>query len=422
MAEETQAGNGRYGNAAIAEEIWNRRYAPHIGKPVEQLVAEGVISPSHIAAAQERRKNWMKSSIESNVESEGKKSFRSGLIQFDEDSGKYKIRIFDPEIQQSKWVDFSYTKTLDPITGNPLAADFDPEYHKALLENWFPSKKHFVRLPDVDQFDQRIAPRIVAMKSRIIDDIERTQASVDRNNAVQQLRQKFPFLNKLMRDVESQAFKGSIGNISSLTNYVLRPSKVDPKLSTHKIDSFAQEAMLHKFLSEILPEYRTNSTWKLTDKVFKPVLNAGVSLENFTEGHLEAVSRSARTAAPFLLEGLGSAPMLGDIHRYLKGGFDMNTGRTYYMSELTDDGSGNYTPTENLETIARYHPMNASRHPEITDDMRYKFYPGWFAEDPAVTRKKQEDEWRKSTGAPKAKPMETPVPVINLKSGDVFTR
>ena len=107
------------------------------------------------------------------------------------------------------------------------------------------------------------------------------------------------------------------------------------------------------------------------------------------------------------LAGLASPGF--DVHRYMKGGFDEKTGQTYYPSEVTEVDGVNFS-NEYLEAVSRMHPRNAAKHPEITDSQRYKFHPGWFDEDPAITTKKRDDKFRKETGAPKAVPMETPSP------------
>lgn len=49
------------------------------------------------------------------------------------------------------------------------------------------------------------------------------------------------------------------------------------------------------------------------------------------------------------------------------------TGDTYYSDEVTDIGGSKYPDTD-LAARARFHPDNAENHPEITDEMRKKFY------------------------------------------------
>jgi hypothetical protein len=426
MAEEKQPGNGKVGNSPIAEEVWNRRYAPHVDKPLKQLLEEGKISPAELVFAEERRKKWIKSSVLSRLEQESPSPMMGGNIQFDEDSNKWKIKVFDKGIGDDKWIDFNYTKTIDPITGNPLPARVDPAFHRQVYSTWF-VKDYLPKQYNPEEYSPEVARRVVELKSALSHDWDRYQVAVDRNEAVQQLRAKYPFLDRIIGDVESDAFKDSIGGIRTITrNMQAGPDSPAKQTAVFNGDKLAKQALLHKFLSEVASEYRpfvSGSEWKLQEKVFKPILNAGLSLEKLTQGHLDATRRSAASAAPFLIEGMGSAPMLGDIHRYMKGGFDTKTGQTYYPSELTDV-DGVKKPTEVVSQMARLHPDNAKQNPDVTDEERRKFNPAWFKE--ADEKKANaEKEFRQRTGAKGPVPMETPAPrktaVINLTSGDFFT-
>ena len=50
----------------------------------------------------------------------------------------------------------------------------------------------------------------------------------------------------------------------------------------------------------------------------------------------------------------------------------------YYTKDKVTEIDGVNYPTSDLAEIAKYHPDNAANHPEITDEMRKKFYPKWF--------------------------------------------
>lgn len=83
------------------------------------------------------------------------------------------------------------------------------------------------------------------------------------------------------------------------------------------------------------------------------------------------------------------------------------TGEVFNRDEVIDLGGGVYT-ADSVNDMLRMHPMNAKNHPEITDSMRYAYYPAWFTEDPAITRRKMDEKFYNETGAGRPVPMTTP--------------
>lgn len=54
-------------------------------------------------------------------------------------------------------------------------------------------------------------------------------------------------------------------------------------------------------------------------------------------------------------------------------GLDINTGAVYYPSELSDVG-GVKIPKEAVDYAAKFHPDNASKNPNVSHEMRWKYY------------------------------------------------
>lgn len=106
----------------------------------------------------------------------------------------------------------------------------------------------------------------------------------------------------------------------------------------------------------------------------------------------------------------GVIPIVTSELRRAKADYENPVTQEVYKKEDVVDLDGRKYTKESVSDMARYHPMNAKNHPEITDDMRYAYHPAWFDEDPAITRKKNEEKWRKETGARRPIPMDTPSP------------
>ncbi len=106
----------------------------------------------------------------------------------------------------------------------------------------------------------------------------------------------------------------------------------------------------------------------------------------------------------------GVIPIVTSELRRAKADYENPVTQEVYKKEDVVDLDGRKYTKESVSDMARMHPMNAKNHPEITDDMRYAYHPAWFDEDPAITRKKNEEKWRKETGARRPIPMDTPSP------------
>lgn len=69
-----------------------------------------------------------------------------------------------------------------------------------------------------------------------------------------------------------------------------------------------------------------------------------------------------------------AVPMVVDESVRARSQFENPQTREYYTrDQVTDVGGLNYA-TADLATIAKYHPDNAENHPEVTDEMRAKFF------------------------------------------------
>ena len=119
------------------------------------------------------------------------------------------------------------------------------------------------------------------------------------------------------------------------------------------------------------------------------------------------VTKVIRGAGTFM-NYAGVVPIVTSELRRAKADYENPVTQEVYKKEDVVDLDGRKYTKESVSDMARMHPMNAKNHPEITDSMRYAYHPAWFDEDPAITKKKNEEKWRKETGAGKPVPMETP--------------
>lgn len=74
---------------------------------------------------------------------------------------------------------------------------------------------------------------------------------------------------------------------------------------------------------------------------------------------------------------IGAIPTVTDELRRQRADYQNPvTGEVYTKNEVTDIGGMNYASAD-LADIIKYHPDNAANHPEITDEMRAKFFEAY---------------------------------------------
>lgn len=93
-----------------------------------------------------------------------------------------------------------------------------------------------------------------------------------------------------------------------------------------------------------------------------------------TLGRLRGLLSKTASGTQLMGNAIGVVPMVTDELRRQKADYQNPvTGEVYMKGETTDIGGLNYA-TADLATIAMFHPDNAENHPEITDEMRAKFF------------------------------------------------
>jgi hypothetical protein len=309
-----------------------------------------------------------------------------------------------------------YTPRVEPITGFDMVPAQDPVYWEKALEE---QKAELKKLLNQNTQNPRTKAQISSLKE-LIKEGEKSLASTNlattRQEAISQARKGSPELNALASGIERDT-RETFHN-------------------RYKLEELRQTNILKQGLEVESPGARPIYTPE--EKALAAELQAKIKASTSMDGSIHqrlikwnaAMKEIGLDAAKwggskggYLLEGAGSAPMLGDIHRYMKGGFDTATGHTYYPSEVTNVEGVN-RPTEVVSQMARLHPDNAKQNPDVTDEERRKFNPAWFKEADEKNAKAQK-EFLQRTGAKGPVPMETPAPrktaVINLTSGDFFT-
>lgn len=93
-----------------------------------------------------------------------------------------------------------------------------------------------------------------------------------------------------------------------------------------------------------------------------------------TLSRLKGLLSNAKGGTKLMGNAIGAVPTVTDELMRQKSDYQNPvTGEVYMKGETTDIGGLNYA-TADLATIAKFHPDNAENHPEITDEMRAKFF------------------------------------------------
>jgi hypothetical protein len=126
--------------------------------------------------------------------------------------------------------------------------------------------------------------------------------------------------------------------------------------------------------------------------------------------------RAAGQLAETGLHGVGYLPDIMNAYALSRGGPITPDGRILYPSEVTETPDGTYE-TAALNSLARYHPMNAANHPDVTHRQRQAYIRDvmgkgeknqWYSSDKEAMDK-DTLEWAARTGFV-PKPMSKPVP------------
>lgn len=282
-----------------------------------------------------------------------------------------------------------YTRTIDPTTGFPIDSYGDPRFLKQLVGLYDDEigkaevKQTFV------QDSKGLSNRLRVMRDKRewhqgqLDD---ALSQAERQNQIRLLRDV---------DVEVDALAGKVGEAAR--------QYIDFQRQIWDLNGSPNYRPENSSLRPIVTDLQRQQEMHANSQNLGPNLLKWNRL--MTGMGLNSADWLSRGSKYVLAAPVGDVM---DIHRYMTGGFDATTGKTYYPSELTDIEGITYAQ-ETIDEMTRLHPMNASKHPEVTDSERYRYHPAWFDEDPAITSKKRDDKFRKETGAPRAVPMETPI-------------
>jgi hypothetical protein len=90
------------------------------------------------------------------------------------------------------------------------------------------------------------------------------------------------------------------------------------------------------------------------------------------------VARNLLQGAGTFMNYAGIIPLVASELERKRSDYQNPVTQEYYTKDKVTEIDGVNYPTSDLAEIAKYHPDNAANHPEITDEMRKKFYPKWF--------------------------------------------
>ncbi|NDB81796.1 MAG: hypothetical protein EB127_03470 [Alphaproteobacteria bacterium] len=258
--------------------------------------------------------------------------------------------------------------------------EFDPSLPLTESEQrvWFNPEKHR------DQIDRL---------KRIEENVEGLTA---RQKAIASIRSEDPGMHNLASLIEGGAGQLSVAEIqkldmeaqiANLRKYGATEAQIKPLLDRLKIaDSPEMQAGVKRLTGNV---YDGLTIWGremqrrgLTAGEFIPNPETKISIglvPNKYRGMGPKVGALGK-AGGFLLGLGGIAGELGMISRVLKGGEFMQSGNNVDVvlpSELIEKDGQTYIKEEYdayIDQMAAFHPDNAANHPEITDEMRRKFY------------------------------------------------